>query len=78
MNSNQLSIINNQSQTGTLLELSKHQVCGFVNGSICPFCREQRLIYRGWRDDHYCGGCREVFRLADEKVYHLGHQDQID
>lgn len=63
---------------GALMQLSSNQIRGFVQGCICPLCKEQRLIYRAWRDDHYCGGCREVFRLADGKVYHLGHQDQID
>ena len=76
--SNQLSVINNHSQTGTLLKLSRHQIKAFIDGSICPFCKEPNLIYRTWRDDHYCGMCREVFELKNGRVYHLGHQDQID
>lgn len=66
------------SQAGTLLQLSKYQIKGFIDGAICPFCKHPNLIFRRWRDDYFCGMCREVFALVDGKVMHLGHQDQID
>jgi len=65
-------------QAGTLLQLSNYQVTGFVNGSICPFCKNQNIIYRSWRKDYYCGGCREVFTMEDSQVRHLGNQKDIE
>jgi len=70
--------MNNQSQIGTLLQLGTHQITGFFNGSICPFCKEVRIIHRKWRDDYLCGGCFEVFHLVDGNVHHLGNQENMD
>ncbi len=73
-----MTSIATKKNNGALMALSENQIRGFILGSICPLCKEMKLIYRSWRDDHYCGNCREVFRLSDGKVYHLGHQDQIE
>ena len=65
-------------QAGTLLQLKKHQYTGFFNGDICPFCKEPRIIHRSWRDDYICGGCFEVFDLADGNIRHLGNQRDLE
>jgi len=75
---NQSSIITNHSPSGTLLQLKPHQIVGFLEGSICPFCKEPRIIYRSWRNDYLCGGCIEVFNLVDGNIRHLGNQEDID
>jgi len=74
----QSTIENRKSPHGTLLDLKVHQITGFFNGSICPLCKEPRIIHRQWRKDYYCGGCREVFDLVDGNVRHLGNQEDLD
>ena len=65
-------------KAGTLLKLTKHQVTGFVNGRICPFCKYANIIFRSWRGDYICGYCQEVFELSDGQVRSLGNQRRID
>ena len=66
------------SQAGTLLELKDHQITGFIEGSICPFCKNQNIIFRSWRNDYICGECFEVFNIVDGKVHSLGNQENLD
>jgi len=62
----------------TMLELKTHQITGFFHGSICPLCKEPRIIHRQWRDDYYCGGCQAVFVLVEGNIHHLGKQEDLD
>lgn len=66
------------SQAGTLLQLEEHQVTGFVNGSICPFCKNQNIIFRSWRDDYLCGYCFKVYKLIKGKVHLIGDQEDLE
>jgi len=75
---NQSAIENSKSPAGTLLQLEKHQITGMVAGSICPFCKESRIIFRSWRKDYLCGECFEVFEIIEGKVYYLGNQENLD
>ena len=77
-NNSQSTIENSQCPTGTLLQLKPHQIAGFANGDICPFCKKQNIIYRSWRKDYYCGWCREVFTFDDSRVSHIGNQENMD
>jgi len=67
-----------KSPAGTLLQLEKHQITGFVEGSICPFCKNQNIIFRSWRKDYLCGHCFEVFKVVDGNVHHMGNQKDIE
>ena len=64
--------------TGTLLPLEKHQICGFMHGSICPICKEQNIIHRSWRDDSLCGECFKVYKIIDGNIHLLGNQEDLD
>ncbi len=75
---NQLSIINNHSVVGILLQLKPHQITGFIDGDICPFCKNQNIIFRSGRNDYLCGECFEVFTIVDGKVHSLGNQENLD
>jgi len=80
MDNSQLTIDNRQSKMprGTLLQLEKHQICGFIHGSICPICKNPNIFYRSWRKDYLCGECFKVYKIFKGKVHLLGNQEDMD
>ena len=57
-----------------IIVLNETQERGFVNGDICPACKNMNIIYRRWRDDFVCGWCKAVFIIVKGKIRHLGNQ----
>jgi hypothetical protein len=64
--------------TGKRLALKGHQVIGFIDGGICPICKNPNIYYRSWREDYLCGYCKKVYRLIGNNVHLLGDQEDLD
>jgi ribosomal protein L37AE/L43A len=58
--------------------LTASQREAFVCRSQCPMCSNHNIIRRLWRDDWFCGWCKEVFKKVGRKIVYVGNQDFID